>query len=831
LAAGVMPQSRRCFRWLMAMMLACIVVPASAAANFVTDMRVRLVSDAPAALAAAQAQFARTQRGTGPDNTVMQAEALWVQAQAQFRLGDATQAQATLRTISNLALVGPARRRMRGNAQLLHGLLARQTGDFPQAMRHYRAAQTHFLAARDRRGQGQALQALGVLYNETTDVENAHRYLRMAAETYADDDVYNLSLNNNRGVAYNNSWQPAQAALYFSRAATYADRLGIIAYANTIRMNVAIAQVDLRQYAAAAATLRRIGSVEALPEGPMQIDMARIHALLALRTGDVASATRYIDQLMADVDPAESGPSFRIAHLVAYQVYEATGRHRDALTHLEATRRLEEEGARLIASNRAALLAAQFGYDAQNARIDRLKAQQLTRSVAFERQRADMQRSFLTIVLIATGIALTALVSMLVISIRARNRARRDEAQLAVANVQLQHALSAKSEFLASTSHEMRTPLNGIVGMSQILLADQTLSPRMRGQIELVHTAGTAMRGLVDDLLDVAKIEHGGFSIAPQPVRIAVTIAEVIAQFQPTAALEGLTLQADITVPDEDILLDAGRVRQIIVNLVGNAIKFTERGGVHLVVRHDRKDADQSGGGKLKITVSDTGMGIAPEWQDKIFEMFQQVDGSRTRSHGGTGLGLAITRQLARAMGGDVFLKSTSGQGSSFQCSLPYQPVAVTSNAAVAAGPAAAEVMIVGANPLRIALLSNIIGRTGKTQAVAPPSQVAARLNDPATRPAIVLIDAAALPVPDIEHHPAWANGVKVIVAGDPADGVAPSPCTSAICVPFALNALLPLLREAPPISDLHDNPETPTVANDASPSTSRVAGAVGFGG
>lgn len=816
------------FRSLCCFMVALLTIwaaPAQASANFVTEMRVLLVSDAAAALARADAALASADNGTTQATPTFQAEALWVKAQAQFRLGNAAAARDTLGDIAALRLTGAANTRMQGNTELLLGLLARQAGNFPDALTHYRTAQRRFIAARDRRGQGQALQALGVLYNETTDTENARRHLDLAAETYADDDVYNLSLQNNLGVAAMNRSDYQIATEHLSRAATIADRLGVSSFAATIRMNIAITQVDMGRFADAAVTLRQIGPPESLPDGPLRIDVTRTHAIMALRNRNIAEAERLMDGLMADVDPANSGPAYRMAHFIAYQVYEAAGRHRDALTQLEAARRLEEEGARLIASNRAALLAAQFGYDAQNARIDRLKAEQLARAVEFEQQRTNMQRSFLVFVLIAAGVALAALGTLLVVTIRARNRARRDEARLAVTNVQLEHALAAKSEFLASTSHEMRTPLNGIIGMSQILLADPGLGAKMRGQIELVHSAGTAMRGLVDDLLDVAKIERGGFTIAPQAARIAPIIEEVVAQFRPTAALEGLALTTDIALPDEEVLVDAGRLRQMVVNLVGNAIKFTAHGGVRVTVRHDR----HATGDRLRVTVTDTGSGIAPEWHEKIFEMFQQVDGSRTRKQGGTGLGLAITRQLARAMGGDITVRSTPGAGSSFTCEIPWQPVAPEAKGAVPeAGPSAPDILIVGANPLRIALLANIAGRSGRAHATAPPSQVAERLTDPATRPAILLIDAQAPPVPGLAGHPALAGGLEVIVAGDAGDECGILPCAGATAVPFAVNALLPRLQAAPVDSGLKAGTESRTMPLDATRGTAIRAAASG---
>lgn len=807
-------------------------MPASATnaqqARFAESMRVRLFIDPASALEEAESIIERPSAAADVAARPLRAEAIWVQAQGRFRTGDVAGAEASLAALAALSLNGSTARRMRGNIELLHGHIARQNNDFPEALTHYRAAQSAFIAARDARGQGLTLQALGALYTNASDIQNAFRYLELAEEAYADDDVYNLSLHNNFGVALVTAERQRDAVARFQRAAAISDRLDASSYALRIRNNIAIAQIEQRQFAAAAETLRRIGPLADIPDQMLNLEINPVRALLALRSGSVQSATEIIDPVWANVDVEATGSEYKYAHTVAYQIYSAAGRTTDALRHLEAVRRHDEAYADLIASNRAALLAAQFGYDAQNARIDRLKAEQLARSVAFEQQRAGMQRAFLIFVLIAAGIALAALGSLLVVTIRARNRARRDEARLAVTNVQLEHALAAKSEFLASTSHEMRTPLNGIIGMSQILLADQSLPPRTRGQVELVHSAGATMRGLVDDLLDVAKIENGGFTISPQPTRVASVIEAAVAQFRPTAALEGLTMSSDVVLRDEEILLDAGRLRQIIVNLVGNAVKFTEHGGIRLSARHER-DAD---GDRLRIAITDSGVGIAPEWQQKIFEMFQQVDGSRTRKHGGTGLGLAITRQLARAMGGDITVHSTVGTGSTFTCDLPYQPVEESARMAdgITAAPAP-DILIVGANPLRIALLGNIAGRSGRTQATAAPAQVAERLTDLATRPAIVLIDGAALPIPGLAGHPALGAGVAVIVAGDLDDDGFALPCDGAVAVPFAVNSLLPLLQVALETSRLHESMESITVANDASPSTPRVAGASGFGG
>lgn len=816
--------------WLLTMIIAVMMsaAPAMASSRFAEAMRAELVTDPSSALSQAEAEMRQASARGRPAQAERLAEALWVKAQAEIRLGQTDASLVTLQRIVHLRLTGDLHHRMTANVSLLRGLAARQRGDFPAALNHYRAAQTAFIAAHDERGQGQALQALGALYTDTSDSPNAFRYLELAEEAYSNDDIYNLSLNNNFGVALVNAERPAEAVDRYSRAAEYADRLGATAYATTIRHNIAIAQIELGRLVAAAATLRRIGDPSLLANPALQNQVLRARAMLAFRAGRTADAVRDLERIFADTDLSETSAQYRFAHTIAYQVYEGAGQPALALRHLEAVRRLEEADSRLLASNRAALLAAQFGYDAQNARIDRLRAEQLARNIIVERQRSAMQRTFGLIIIGAGVVALAALAGMLVIAMRARNQARRDEAKLAVTNAQLEEALAAKSEFLASTSHEMRTPLNGILGMSQILLADSTLSAKTRGQVELVHSAGTAMRVLVDDLLDIAKIEHGGFTIAPRAALIAPIIDEAVAQFRDAARIDGLTLDAEITLPHEDILIDPDRMRQIIVNLIGNAVKFTERGGV--VVRVDLVPGDR--GPRLRLAVSDSGGGIAPEWHEKIFLLFQQVDGTRTRSHGGTGLGLAICRQLAQAMGGDVALSSTSCAGTTFTVDLPYQPIAVGKTASTDAKPLA-DIIIIGADPLRAALLHGIAKRSGRSTEAVVPAMVAARLDEAApTAGTIILMDAQAVALlPPTTDLKAVAADIVLIIAGD-SDALAGHQLTRrATCVPFAVNALLPLLGSAPIAgqnSTLQISPPGSTILDEPLPSTPRTASGSG---
>lgn len=245
---------------------------------------------------------------------------------------------------------------------------------------------------------------------------------------------------------------------------------------------------------------------------------------------------------------------------------------------------------------------------------------------------------------------------------------KRTEQELRVARDQAQSADRAKGEFLAVMSHELRTPLNGIIGFAS-LLGDTPLSAEQKDYAETIRKSGEALLALTNELLDYSRIDAGRLRLDPQPCSPRQVVEEAVELLSARAAEKNLELIVTIApeVPAH-VHADPGRMRQILVNLVGNAIKFTPAGEVEVTVEARTEPGSETQERvRLDFTVRDTGIGIAVEQQERLFLPFSQVDASNTRRHGGAGLGLAISRSLVRLMDGDIEVSSTTGAGSVFR--------------------------------------------------------------------------------------------------------------------------------------------------------------------
>ncbi|HUI31426.1 MAG TPA: PAS domain S-box protein [Candidatus Acidoferrales bacterium] len=248
-------------------------------------------------------------------------------------------------------------------------------------------------------------------------------------------------------------------------------------------------------------------------------------------------------------------------------------------------------------------------------------------------------------------------------------------AQLVQANQQLEDASRLKSQFLANMSHELRTPLNSIIGFTNLILTDDAQPPTgdQKEGLDIVLRNAKNLLALINDILDLSKIEAGRMTIAPEEFKIDAVVNDALTTVEPLIGDKPVKLLGEIDSAVPAIQSDPARIKQIILNLLSNAAKFTDEGHIKVAV----KMLDQN---FVSAAVEDTGTGIPPEFLEVVFEEFRQVDGSNTRRHGGTGLGLAISRKLARMLGGDLTVRSEVGKGSTFTLTIPlvYLPIEKT---------------------------------------------------------------------------------------------------------------------------------------------------------
>lgn len=653
----------------------------------------------------AEAVARRAFSGTSQEIAIITAR--WLQSQALMRLNSVSEATAlAIAALRAVERVQP-RSKLHGDLLLTAANGAAALGRTQEALKEFQDAYRIFHALNEPRNQAIALQYIGNIYQDAGDDERSLNYYKQSAETYPADRQLLLSSRNNRGIALSRLGRYRTAETEFRLALESAAQLHSALLQARILNNLARAQMLRGHYAEAQQSIERGLRFSTRPDAagwrPILLGTA---AELAFRQGREQEAVRLTGRAFAGTNLKTTTGDYREAHHAAYLAYKEAGDVRQAMAHLEAFMRLDNKARALSASTNAALMAARFDFANQDLRIAKLKAGQLQRDVALARAKA-RQNLILFSALLTLAAVIVSLLALNMRSIRrSRNTIRAANDNLTLANAALEKALLAKTQFLATTSHEIRTPLNGILGMTQVMLADSSVAPAVRERVALVHGAGETMRALVDDILDIAKMETGNLEVHAADMDLETMLRETVTFWRGQGEAKGLTIALDAApgLPRR-IVEDQARLKQIVFNLMANGIKFTQEGAVTLHASVEGEGEAE----RLVLAVQDSGIGIPESAFEDIFEKFKQLDGGTNRRFGGTGLGLAICRNLAIALGGSIAVSSEVGVGSTFRLSLPLRRVAVREavpeGQAAGGGLSASALVLVGANLLAQSVL------------------------------------------------------------------------------------------------------------------------------
>ncbi len=538
----------------------------------------------------------------------------------------------------------------------------RNRGDYARALEHL--VDSHQILVRlesddeQMRTLASVLNAMGSVHRQLKQPDRALERYGEALEIARalNDRSWIARVLNNIGVLHRYRNDPERALEYLFPSLEIKRELGEKPGIARRLRNIGVCYTDLGQLEEARPYLEN--GLRGFEELGDQREIAISHLELARlyrKHGDLQLAIASLERALSASEEADAEVRLVQAYRELAELYDETGRSRDAFQLLLRygeiqTRNFNEQQAKSLAE-----MQVRFDTERKERQIELLQKDQTLSRLELERQRNGRYA-------ILVGFAAT-LVLLFLLFTRYRYKARAEA--LTQVTARLRELDRLKDDFLANTSHELRTPLYGIVGLAESLLDGATgrLGQATRHNLQMIVASGRRLGHLVNDILDFSKLRHKNLELDCQPVDLHALVDVILTLSEPLVEDKPLRLVNEIPEDLPPAHADEGRLQQILHNLVGNAVKFTEEGTVAVAARHD--------GERLWIEVRDTGIGIAEDKQERIFDAFEQADGSVEREYGGTGLGLAVTRQLVELHGGSISVESSPGQGATFSFDLP----------------------------------------------------------------------------------------------------------------------------------------------------------------
>ncbi len=671
---------------LVACVLCAAVASAAAAPNQTTGSRswsdlegtiakakhLMMVDPAAALASAREADTLAKRNISSPHYREARATSLWLEAEALTRLNRFSDAQVTLDRAEQFITPNAKLSKLDGDLELTQARLASASGDIAVALESYQKAYAIFVRLGVPRSQSIALLGLGSLYDKAHDFPRAIRYYREASQVYSGDPALDLSTANNIGFALQQMGRYNDAIQDFHRALKIASALNSPVVDAQILTNLAIS--NARTHNLAEADRNADEALHVLEHNDERGESRfawGVKAEIAYRRGAFAVAADDLQKAFRGLDINTTTAQLRDIHEIAFHVYRANGNLPLAIAHLEAFKRLDDEGRSLASSANLALMSAQFDFTNQRLEIEQLRSAELERDISLRKSRETTLFVSLVAILLAGGVVIAWIAWQHALERRHRSivaeKNRRLTETLANLRVAMDAALQAsraKSHFLANMSHELRTPLNAVIGFSEIIMSGDIKPEKSREYASNVVESGRRLLSTVDDVLDMARLEAGSVSLDENTVRLADVVDHASSALPPGQVAER-QVRFDRSNRDVFVRGDQARLQQVAINLVSNAVKFTSpaTGRVDIIIEPVSDGVD--------LVIRDNGKGIPPEKLAVIMEPFGQAEGAYARSYQGAGLGLTIVKALTELHGGRFTITSTVNEGTETRVHFP----------------------------------------------------------------------------------------------------------------------------------------------------------------